>query len=442
VLYKCSLVIYDAASGSVLLETADGRSALPVVQADLPWPWTGAVGPINQAVSTELGLSVITLRAVPTQKPREADAIEAIVFMEHRGEAGAHTLASHRTWVSRDDLVAREFATASERALVANFMREVGVADVPKLRATWSQVGWFAEACTWAETELGQLGRRLVGPVEQMRQWSISSILRFPTDRGEAWLKAVPPFFAHESALMRHLAAESPHVPVVLSSDDRRGWTLMEAVPGTNASDTTAMADALRVLAHLQMSWIGRTDELLSLGCPDRRLATLPGDVAALLQRDELRTQMDTGPWAQIERAVEALPELCNALARLVVPETLMHGDFHPGNVMISDGGVVIIDWTDGCVGHPFFDLATVLPRDVVARSALLSAYTDVWAQRFDPNEATEAVAVCDALACLHHAVSYQRIVDSIEPEARWGLGGAVGRWFERFLDKLDASQL
>ncbi|MDP9238143.1 MAG: aminoglycoside phosphotransferase family protein [Chloroflexota bacterium] len=442
-LYRCSLAIYDPTSDSFLLDATDGRSALPVVQAVLPWPWTGAVGPVNEAVSSELGISVITLRAVPTQKPRDAYSIGAVFFMEHRREAGARTLPSRGVWVSREDLGTLEFASASDRLLLANFMREVDAPDAPALRTPWSQVGWFAEACTWAESELEQLGRRLVAPVEQMRQWSISSILRFPTDRGDAWFKAVPSFFAHESALMRSLSAESPHVPVVLASNNRRGWTLMEAVEEVDAKDTTTtIADALRVLARLQMSWIGRTEELISLGCPDRRLATLPDEVQALMQRDELRNQLDARRWAQLEEAIEVLPESCSALAHLGVPETLIHGDFHPGNVMMSDGRIVLIDWTDGCIGHPFFDLATVLPNDGVARTTLLRAYIEVWEERFHPEDVRKAFSVSDALACLHHAVSYQRIVDGIEPETRWGLGGAVGRWFERFLDKLEASNV
>jgi uncharacterized protein (TIGR02172 family) len=36
---------------------------------------------------------------------------------------------------------------------------------------------------------------------------------------------------------------------------------------------------------------------------------------------------------------------------------TFIHGDFHPGNIMISDGEMFLIDMTDASIGHPVIDL-------------------------------------------------------------------------------------
>lgn len=41
----------------------------------------------------------------------------------------------------------------------------------------------------------------------------------------------------------------------------------------------------------------------------------------------------------------------------------LLHGDLHPGNVLMSESGLVVIDWFDAAVGHPVAD---------VVRTALL----------------------------------------------------------------------
>ena len=46
------------------------------------------------------------------------------------------------------------------------------------------------------------------------------------------------------------------------------------------------------------------------------------------------------------------------ALARMPVEGKLCHGDFHPGNIMLSDRGPVIIDWIDATRGHPMADIA------------------------------------------------------------------------------------
>jgi aminoglycoside phosphotransferase (APT) family kinase protein len=50
-------------------------------------------------------------------------------------------------------------------------------------------------------------------------------------------------------------------------------------------------------------------------------------------------------------------------LERLPGGENLCHGDFHPGNVLITQKGPVVIDWMTACVGNPWTD---------VARSSLL----------------------------------------------------------------------
>ena len=37
----------------------------------------------------------------------------------------------------------------------------------------------------------------------------------------------------------------------------------------------------------------------------------------------------------------------------------LIHGDFHPKNIMIQDGEPLLIDMGDICIGHPLYDIAT-----------------------------------------------------------------------------------
>lgn len=46
------------------------------------------------------------------------------------------------------------------------------------------------------------------------------------------------------------------------------------------------------------------------------------------------------------------------ALARQPAGDRLCHGDFHPGNIMLSDQGPVIIDWLNATRGCPAADLA------------------------------------------------------------------------------------
>jgi aminoglycoside phosphotransferase (APT) family kinase protein len=41
------------------------------------------------------------------------------------------------------------------------------------------------------------------------------------------------------------------------------------------------------------------------------------------------------------------------------IPESINHGDFHDGNVLVKDGRVTFFDWGDADVTHPFVSLRT-----------------------------------------------------------------------------------
>jgi thiamine kinase len=63
-------------------------------------------------------------------------------------------------------------------------------------------------------------------------------------------------------------------------------------------------------------------------------------------------------------------------LGMLPQGEALCHGDFHPGNVILTAGGPLILDWMDATCGDPLADVArssfllskSVLPGDMPGR--------------------------------------------------------------------------
>ena len=67
-----------------------------------------------------------------------------------------------------------------------------------------------------------------------------------------------------------------------------------------------------------------------------------------------------------LERAIQKEPNVPDdlrkaALARLnrlPAGDALLHGDFHPDNILVSARGLIIIDWLDASRGHPLADVA------------------------------------------------------------------------------------
>jgi uncharacterized protein (TIGR02172 family) len=71
-------------------------------------------------------------------------------------------------------------------------------------------------------------------------------------------------------------------------------------------------------------------------------------------QRQKLRRKIETAqalPASLRSKALAALGELPDG-------DRLCHGDFHPGNILMTAQGEVVIDWIDASRGNPLADLA------------------------------------------------------------------------------------
>ena len=60
---------------------------------------------------------------------------------------------------------------------------------------------------------------------------------------------------------------------------------------------------------------------------------------------------------ARLRTAIPALQERCTVLGRYNLPDCLVHGDLHLGNVARNGDSYQIFDWSDSCIAHPFVDM-------------------------------------------------------------------------------------
>lgn len=74
-------------------------------------------------------------------------------------------------------------------------------------------------------------------------------------------------------------------------------------------------------------------------------------------QRQKLASQIRSAPRLSDKERKAAL----SALTRLPEDDKLCHGDYHPGNILMSSQGPVVIDCADGSKGNPHADVARTL---------------------------------------------------------------------------------
>jgi hypothetical protein len=408
--------------GRLLLDGRAGATALPAWTAERHLGWNDTA-PVAEAAAELLGTRLPVLRCLWSERASG----EAWHGFYELGPPPAGRIAPPLAWV---DPVAGllERLSAPERRVV-----ERRLADGQPLEAVaaWAHPEWLGAATAWLDERLASLGRARTGDVEQLRVWSISTVLRAPTAAGSVYLKSVPPLFAAEPPLTRELARRHPgRVPDVLAVDEERRLLLMAELPGGPAMselDPDGWETAVRAYAQLQIAWVGRWPQLLALGCPDRRLDVLGRELAPALR--DLPSMLPGEPHGLTDEELDSLPALEEALrdavgrlSALDLPDTLDHGDLHADNVRIADGDPVFFDWTDGCLTVPFFSLVPLLehvPAEAAAR--LRDAYLEEWEPHLaGAGDAGAAFELGQLVGLFHLLVSYRRILAGIDAADRW----------------------
>lgn len=367
-------------------EHGDVLGRLPELAVATPW-WQDARAVVT-AVRAAYGWDVVVLRLLGTERGRPQGG--AVIYLAEVGEL-----------------------TASARDVLAP--ADVVLDDHP-LRAPYARPGGPASDLRWADDVLASRGITRTGPAVQDRTWNLSSLWELPVLDGSAWLKVVPPFFAHEGAVL-DLLQRAP-VPRLLGHDG--GRVLLAGVDGVDQYDAPlpVLRQMVSALVRLQRAWAGRVDELLDVGVPDSRGASLTAAVADVVARRGGDLEADERD--RLARFVADLPGRFGALAACGLPDTLVHGDFHPGNVRGTEDRLVLLDWGDSTVGHPLLD-ATAFLGAVAAehRPAVTAHWADEWARAVPGSRPAQALELLAPVGAARLAVVYQRFVDHIEPTER-----------------------
>jgi hypothetical protein len=332
---------------------------------------------------------------------------------------------------------------AEVQSLALSHLDSVELAPVPaslvelalrpeSLRAAWATPGGPGLSVAWARSELHALGRGTLVRAAQQRVWNLSAtwLLESRTRSsppGATWLKQVPPFFAHEASVLRWLGERVPGSAVALIASDAHGRALLEHVDGEDAYGSGVVErDRFAVLLHrIQTTALERVGELIARGVPDRRGVRLIDFMRAVLARARADTRAVSGLLGELPQRFAAI-EACG------IGDTLVHGDFHPGNVRTHAERATLIDWGDSFVGHPAFDLLRLTDGcDADQARFLERAWSERWRAHLPACEPERALELLRPITALRHAAHFADICSQIEPTERPFHASDVSRGIE-----------
>jgi aminoglycoside phosphotransferase (APT) family kinase protein len=167
-----------------------------------------------------------------------------------------------------------------------------------------------------------------------------------------------------------------------------------------------------------------------------RSLPALAAEVHAWAEDDDAMAELGPEHRDQWTASAPALVEACRRLHEIGPGPTLVHGDFHPWNVVLGSAGVRIFDWTDAAISHPFVDLATYLPRttDLSVRRHLLETYLEAWKDQLPADLLQEAGRLAIVVGSLYQVQTYR----VLQPTLQGGMfDGSDVRWMKRSIERL-----
>lgn len=197
------------------------------------------------------------------------------------------------------------------------------------------------------------------GRTSQVYVWGAFAVVKVPRDDvPHDW----PGLEAELTSAVRASGVQVPEVLELVEVDGREA-IVFERISGPSMwqamLDDPAAAPGLArelAVAHRALLSIGIPEGLPDLVDRMTRKIAIAGDLAA----------------AEQSQAVE----LAHGLPR---GAALLHGDLHPGNVLMGANGPVVIDWFDAAIGHPI--------ADVVRSSILMRPTTNGQPHSHLPND-------------------------------------------------------
>lgn len=285
-------------------------------------------------------------------------------------------------------------------------------------RGPFSRIGWLTEARQWLLENLDSRPIHIRTEVMQLNAGATFALVRFSSEEGPAfWLKATGTPNRHEFSLTKQIEQLSPHYlpPIIASRQDWNAWLSQETGhPLSLSPGFEELKQIVIATTELQQAAIGRSEDFLQAGALDHRITILQSRLPQLIEYFEYAMEKQTSTKVPpldkscLNKLERLLQHALDAMCGLGIPDTLVHNDLNPGNILINKDHCLFIDWSETCIGPP-----VLMPEQLYAQLRMIGGertewisrlnllYEEAWRDRVGRQELGRASAMAPAISCV-----------------------------------------
>jgi len=295
-------------------------------------------------------------------------------------------------------------------------------------RPVWQKNGYSSELLQWSKKNLPEK----VLSFDQIKINALSAVYKANCDNFSYYIKVVPEIFQTELGLTKYLEKNYPDsIPEVILIDYENRIIVTKEINGKMLYEVREIGpwkNTLNTYAKIQIKEMTNTDTLLKKGFLDRTMKKLRNHIDEITMNLEKTigdfgndiTENEITLWNE---SVYKMKELTKEIENSKIKNSIDHGDFYCANIAISKDRIIIFDWSDGCVTHPFISLVPFFYEcefNEEEKESLLQTYLMNFTEFDSYKNLRKEYELIKIISELHLAWTYYRITSSLCKELKW----------------------
>ncbi len=293
------------------------------------------------------------------------------------------------------------------------------------------------QALSWALNFLSSLNKKVIdAAIFRQVPWSI--VYRIKTKEEIYYLKLSHPIYSIEGKLLFFFQQHHfQHVPKIIAFNENLNAILLENA-GENFHKLfdgqyqhSWIKKAIKYYAKLQINSTNYLNQLNLIVPESCHLKSFPSELENFLYHDAdilLNDGVSHKDLRDFIRMIDKIEKLCQMLANFQIPNSIDHGDLFDENLLLSNRSLIINDWADAGLGHPFFSYGLFIHRlmssyhiPYICQVGLKKTYLNSWQKYYSYQELKDILDLIMPLSNLRTLMSYARIAQ-INPQRKMTL--------------------